>query len=65
MDTHSGAAPYVFISYSRTDQNYLDQLVKHLEENEIALWTDYGIDYGPPCSVAIETRSTTAPPLWW
>lgn len=36
----------MFISYSRTDRAYVDNLVVHLEAHQIPVWIDHDIDYG-------------------
>jgi hypothetical protein len=47
------AARFVFVSYSRTDQSYLDALEGHLKRQGITTWTDHGIDYGARWTMAI------------
>lgn len=39
-------ARHVFISYSRTDHEYLERLSDHLQESGLAVWTDWGIEPG-------------------
>ncbi len=39
--------PPIFVSYSRNDQGYVDELVGHLRKAGLSCWTDKaGIDYG-------------------
>lgn len=37
---------YVFISYSRLDSRYVDELVAYLVSNGVPVWIDHKIDYG-------------------
>jgi TIR domain len=39
-------APFVFVSYSRSDRAYVDRLVEYLQEQSIMVWYDYEIATG-------------------
>jgi hypothetical protein len=39
-------ADHVFVSYSRSDQDYVDRLVAHLRGEGLDVWIDTNIDYG-------------------
>jgi formylglycine-generating enzyme required for sulfatase activity len=45
---------FIFISYSRQDQAYVDLLVQALESHDLPLWLDHRIDYGSPWPQEIE-----------
>jgi tetratricopeptide (TPR) repeat protein len=38
--------PYVFLSYARVDQGYVDRLAEHLRANGVIPWFDRDTDYG-------------------
>jgi hypothetical protein len=52
----SSAGRHVFISYSRTDQAYVDHLVEHLGDAGIPTWIDKTIDYGDRWHEVIEEK---------
>lgn len=37
---------YVFVSYSRSDANYVDQFVEHLRSRGVPVWVDHEIAHG-------------------
>jgi hypothetical protein len=48
---------YVFVSYSRDDQSYVEKLIKHLKEAGVTAWIDKtGIDYGSEWHRVIEDK---------
>jgi hypothetical protein len=47
---------YVFISYSRHDEDYVNRLVAHLAEHGISSWIDKGTDYGNRWVEALRDR---------
>jgi TIR domain-containing protein len=48
-------AGYVFVSYSRVDRAYVDQLAAHLAEAGISTWHDYDLEAGDEFAQAIES----------
>ena len=48
--------PYVFISYARTDEAYVTDLVKHLADHEVRCWVDTDTDYGDRWPKVIRAR---------
>jgi TIR domain len=51
---------HVFISYSRTDQRYVDRLAEWLQTAGIPIWIDHNIDYGTTWTQTIEQNLDTA-----
>jgi hypothetical protein len=45
---------FIFISYSRQDQTYVDLLVQALESHRLPVWMDQRIDYGTTWPYEIE-----------
>jgi len=50
--------PDVFISYSREDVTYVEQLTRHLATAGIVAWTDRSLEAGNPWGAVIEERIT-------
>lgn len=47
---------YAFISYSRDDQGYVDDLIQHLNENNVAYWVDTDAEHGDNWPTTIRER---------
>jgi TIR domain len=46
---------HVFISYSRSERDYVEQLAQYLTERSITVWYDYEVETGEPFSQRIQT----------
>jgi hypothetical protein len=51
----------IFISYSRQDQAYVNELVKALAKYRLPVWLDDRIDYGETWPRVIECTTMTLP----
>lgn len=47
---------YIFVSYSRTDQMYVDDLCSRLRHRGVAVWVDSEIDYGTRWQTVVKDR---------
>jgi hypothetical protein len=52
----SAVAGHVFVSYSRTDQDYVDRLVELLRDRGADVWVDHDIDYGTRWASVIQKQ---------
>jgi hypothetical protein len=44
---------HAFVSYSRTDSDYVEQLIARFTEKGVPIWSDAGIDYGSRWPAAV------------
>jgi TIR domain len=52
----SGGGRYIFLSYSRLDQEYVDELCALLKAHRVPVWVDHDIDYGSRWLSVVRTR---------
>jgi len=59
MGDPRAVAGHVFISYSRRDIRYVDELVAHLAASGVPYWVDHKIDYGDQWEKVIREKVDT------
>lgn len=55
-DSLPGVAGHVFISYSRSDLDYVERLAGHLSAAGVAVWFDHELAAGEPFAAVIQQR---------
>jgi len=58
-EAYDSGAGHLFISYSRSDRTYVEQLATHLKRAGIDVWFDHQIAAGERWSLAIEHQIAT------